>query len=370
MIGLKTLARPRTPTETFVASLVFWNPVIAGVVKLLFSGIHDFARSWAVATTIAEITAIQCFVAVHLVRKLEHAYYTKRKRTTPVRGVGFYFVVAALIMPLALPLGFAGGGHVARLLGADWVTPDLRAYRVGIGFGLVLAAAFFFQRSRRESMDASLEAEARSRELENRRLRAQLSALTAEMNPHLLFNALNTVAALLHQDPDRAEDVIVQLADLYRGVLLAAGSSTHPLEDELRICTSYLQIEHARFGDRLLHEVDVDHAIDVRAMRVPVLILQPIVENAVKHGVSKRVQGGMIRVLIRLAGPDVILLVDDDGVGVGHSTDAGAGKGLANCRERLLLTYGERASLDVGPRAGRGTRVVVRLPSAGEPEAV
>jgi two-component sensor histidine kinase len=352
--------------EAFVASLVFWNPIIAGAFNLVFGGAHDFPRRWAKATTISELVAIQCFAGVHLFCWLERAYHRHRGRSSPPRSVGFHFFLAAAILPLAVPLGFAGGGLVARVLGADWEAPNFRSYRVGLGLGLVVAALFFFQRSRMKARDATLAAEAQIRELENRRLQAQLSALTAEMNPHLLFNALNTVASLIHRDPDRAEEVVLQLADLYRGVLRSAGSATHPLEDELRLCDAYLQVEHARFGDRLVRELDIDPSIDTQAIRVPVLVLQPFVENAVKHGLSRRARGGKVRLEVRMNGQHLDMTVDDDGVGFGESPERGTGKGIANCKERLSLTYGARASLVVSAREGGGTRVVVSLPMGSE----
>ncbi|MET0592970.1 MAG: histidine kinase [Polyangiaceae bacterium] len=352
--------------EIFVASLVFWNPVIAGAFNLVFGGAHDFPRRWAIAMTISELATIQCFAGVYVFRMLEGVYHRRRGRSSPIRSIGFHFLLGGTIMPLALPLGFAGGGLVARVLGADWESPDFRSYRVGIGLGLVVAALFFFQRSRRDARDAALAAEAKIRELENRRLQAQLSALTAEMNPHLLFNALNTVASLIHRDPDRAEEVVVQLADLYRGVLRSAGSSTHPLEDELRLCDAYLQVEHARFGDRLVRELDIDPSINTRAIQVPVLVLQPFVENAVKHGFSQRARGGKVRLEVRMNGQHLDITVDDDGVGFGESPERGTGKAIANCKERLSLTYGARAGLVVGAREGGGTRVVVSLPMGSE----
>jgi anti-sigma regulatory factor (Ser/Thr protein kinase) len=352
--------------ETFVACLVFWNPIIAGAFNLVLGGAYDFPRRWAKATTISELTAIQCFAGVYLFRWLEGAYHRRRGRSSPTRSIGFHFFLAAAIMPLALPLGFAAGGLVAHVLGADWESPNFRSYRVGIGLGLVVAALFFFQRSRMKARDATLAAEVQIRELENLRLQAQLSALTAEMNPHLLFNALNTVASLIHRDPHRAEEVIVQLADLYRGVLCSAGSATHPLEDELRLCDAYLQVEHARFGDRLVREFDIDPSIDTQAIRVPVLILQPFVENAVKHGLSQRTRGGKVRLEVRMNGQHLDITVDDDGVGFGESPERGTGKGIANCKERLSLTYGARASLVLGAREGGGTRVVVSLPMGSE----
>ena len=267
------------------------------------------------------------------------------------------------MMPFSFPLGYASGGLVARLLGVDWGDASFRSYRVGLGFGLVIIALFFFQRTRTEAREAARAAEDRIRELENKRLQAELAALTAEMNPHLLFNALNTVASLIHGDPDRAEEVVMQLSALYRGVLRSSGSATHSLRDELRLCEAYLEVERARFGERLEVSVDVAGAIDTAQIQVPVLVLQPFVENAIKHGFSHRARGGRVRLEVRQSGERVDAMIEDDGVGFGQSPEAGNGKAIANCRERLSLTYGDRAQLDIGARTGGGTRVTVSLPA-------
>lgn len=359
---LKALARPKTAAGTLIATLVLWNPAIAGAATVVLGGTEHFARSWAVAAAISEVVALQCFATIYLIRWIASVYHRRRDRPSPRWTMGFHFFLAAALLPLALPLALAAGGLTAAAVGAEWESPGWATYRAAIGLGLVLVAFFFFQRSRAEARDAAHAAERRMGELENRRLQAQLSALTAEMNPHLLFNALNTVASLVHRDPDRAEEVVVQLAHLYRGVLRSAGLATHPLEDELRLCDAYLQVEHARFGDRLVREIDIDPAIDTHAIRVPVLLLQPLMENAVKHGLSPRTQGGRVRLELRVRGECLDMTVDDDGVGIGASLQQGTGKGIANCRERLALTYGARASLEVGSLGGGGTRVVVSIP--------
>jgi LytS/YehU family sensor histidine kinase len=276
--------------------------------------------------------------------------------------MGTTLVVSALAMPVALPLAFAVGELVAHALGRHVESATFRSYRIGLAFGLVFMTLFFFRRSRAEAREAALSAEARIRELENKRLEAQLAALTAEMNPHLLFNALNTVAALIPESPARAEEVVLQLAALYRGVLASSRKATHPLGDELGLCRAYLDVERARFGDRLDVRLDVDEDVDVRAIEVPVLLLQPFVENAVKHGLSQRARGGSVRLSVRAAADSLESIVEDDGVGLGASTSAGAGTAIANCRARLALTYGGRARLDVEPRAGGGTRVTVTIP--------
>lgn len=348
--------------RTFLGTLLFWNPLLAGAISFAFRGTHPFLRAWLVSLVISEIVALQCFGTAHLIRCVEAAFYRLRKRSAPVHGVGWDFVLAGLALPFALPVGLSAGGATARSLGMSWSVPDFNSYRNGLGFGLVMLLLFFFQRARGEAREMARAAEARIQSLEAARLQTQLSALTAEMNPHLLFNALNTVASLVHRDPDRAEHVLLELSDLYRGVLRTSGKPMQTLHEELALCKAYLNIEQARFGDRLIVNWHVAPDIDARSIQVPALILQPFVENAVKHGLSPLARGGRIDVSVLRKGQELEIRILDDGIGFGQSPHHGAGKAMANCKDRLRLTYGDRASLAIGDAPGSGTRVVLTVP--------
>jgi two-component system sensor histidine kinase AlgZ len=220
---------------------------------------------------------------------------------------------------------------------------------------------FFLGRSRADARDAARAAELALKVAENQRLQAQLSALTAKLNPHLLFNALNTVAGLIPTQPAVAEQTVVRLAELYRGVLESMRRDTHSLAAELHLCEAYLDVEKARFGERLQSTVDEGNE-KIGSLEVPVMILQPLIENAVRHGLSSRASGGRVDVRARVIGAQLELSVEDDGVGLGSSSHVGSGTGVAMCRERLRLRYGEGASLDLGARKSGGTRVALRLP--------
>jgi signal transduction histidine kinase len=365
MLKMKAPARPRSAFKTFLISLVCWNPLIAGALTYVFGGPHDFFRSWLIALVISDVVAVECFLGIQAIVRLERTLWRRKGADAPKRSRGFHFLTAAGLMPLALPIGLQVGASCARLMGVPWSTPDGRVYRISIAFGLAITALFFFQRAQSDARDAARNAEARIRELENHRLCAQLAALAAEMNPHLLFNALNTVAALVHSDPDRAEEVVLELAELYRSVLRSARLVSHTLTEELALCEGYLKLERARFGDRLSFAVDVAPEVDSEQIQVPVLLLQPFVENAIKHGIATRSCPGEVRLEVRLEGMRVCAVVDDNGVGFGQSPHRGAGKAIANCRDRLSLTYGDSAGLTVGPRHGGGTRVCLSFPLTG-----
>ena len=193
---------------------------------------------------------------------------------------------------------------------------------------------------------------------------ARLTALRAQLDPHFLFNSLTTIGYLIKADPDKAFDTLLRLTQLLRGVL-SSNSEFCPLGDEMRLIESYLEIERARFEERLTVEVDVPD--ELRRIAVPALILQPLVENAVKHGISENKNGGTIRIMAchgEIGGrPSLKLTVHDTGAGGGaDSRGETSGVGLRNIRERLGAYYGDDARLTFTTEAAGGTAVEVELP--------
>jgi two-component system sensor histidine kinase AlgZ len=190
--------------------------------------------------------------------------------------------------------------------------------------------------------------------------RAQLAALQARINPHFFFNTLNTIASLLEDDIEAAEEVLHRLAGLFRYAFKASDTAAVALSEELAFTRDYLAIERARFGDRLQVEWDIDP--DSEQVPIPGLLLQPLVENAVGHGIAPRVEGGKVLVSSRLVDRTLHLDVVDDGVGISHSQDelVKDGHGLGNVRRRLAAIYGGRGSLSLLNHPGR-TGTVARL---------
>ncbi len=192
------------------------------------------------------------------------------------------------------------------------------------------------------------------------KLRARLAALQAQVNPHFLFNTLNAIASLIPKDPARAEETVERLASVLQYSITSTSKGRVTLGEELAAVRDYLEIEQARFGERLRSKIDVDDAIEADA--IPPMLLQPLVENAVLHGLSSRDEGGAVTVQGRIEEDAMILKVSDDGVGPGGSKRRGNKTGLANLRERLALTYGAAAQLSVGPRPGGGFECEIRVP--------
>ena len=188
---------------------------------------------------------------------------------------------------------------------------------------------------------------------------AELRALRAQINPHFLFNSLNTVADLIVRDPVRAETMTLRLASVFRHVLAHSSRPLTTVRDEIDFLRAYLYIEEARFGDRLRVEIAV--APEAAGEEVPSLILQPLVENALKHGLGPKPGPGWLRVSVCPEGSLLRLRVEDDGVGLHGRRDA-QGVGLANVQERLATLYQDRAGVVLEEQEGGGCRVTVRIP--------
>lgn len=198
-------------------------------------------------------------------------------------------------------------------------------------------------------------------------LRAELAALKARVQPHFLFNSLNTIAGLIEEDPRAAEQALLELSALFRYTLDASEKARVSLGEELEAVQRYLRFEQLRFEDRLRVEVDV--APEAAAVKVPPLVLQPLVENAVAHGVSSRKEGGRVVVSVRIAGDVLEVVVDDDGPGPSGSTHAGSGTARRDLDKRLALSYGGEARLVTGASALGGFSAKLILPLAGPREA-
>ena len=196
-------------------------------------------------------------------------------------------------------------------------------------------------------------------------LEARLDALQRQINPHFLFNTLNSIASLVRVRPELAREMTVKLANILRA-LLKDHDTYVPLSDELDFTDDYLDIEVVRFGaDKLRVEKEIDpRTLDVL---VPSILLQPLIENSIKHGLEPRISGGTVTLRSKLEGDRVRIEVADDGVGIGNRPQSalertGAGIGLKNVQERLEVLYGNQARFSVVSNPGRGTLVSIEIP--------
>jgi two-component system, LytTR family, sensor kinase len=274
-----------------------------------------------------------------------------------------------------LPAGRTEAAAEAFAIAVSDSEPFVLAVRRDSRRGLLLSSEVGLIRQGAQVAGRRLEALARERErvelsrreasLMHQLVDAELRALRAQINPHFLFNSLNTIAALVHQDPALAEVMTLRLARIFRYVLTQTEKSFSPLREEIDFLRAYLDIEQMRFGERLQVRFDVADAIADQA--VPSLILQPLVENAIRHGFSPKL--GPCQLIVRCVAQqqELALSVEDDGVGATLDEARKAprvGIGLRNVRERLATVYGARARLSFESRPRHGTCATVYLPLA------
>ena len=237
---------------------------------------------------------------------------------------------------------------------APWFTQAVRTAGVNLpvyaGFVLAWHAASYYREARDRQM--------RAVELEGLLHQSQLEALRSQLNPHFLFNALHSMAELVHANPRLAEQLLVRLGELLRQVLQSSNRPEVTLAEELEFIRGYVEIEQMRLGERLQVSWDIDPAL--AQARVPSLVLQPLVENAVQHGIAAASGPGTLGISARRQGEFLLLEVRDNGPGPRAATERSQGIGLANTRARLQRLYGERQNFEI--QAGEGMAVRLRLP--------
>lgn len=263
--------------------------------------------------------------------------------------IGAY--VAAWLAQMYIWHQFIGGP-------AGWLQAGMFSLLFSMTFGGLAYARSYY----RVAIDRAAQVERIRAEL----ARAELRALRAQVDPHFLFNTLNTIAALIAEDPAAAEHLVTRLADVFRYALASSGRESTRFADERAFLTAYLEIERARFGARLRVEEDIEPGLD--ELSVPGMLFQPLVENAVRYAVAPRAEGGTIRLRARRDGGSLRVTIADDGPGFAPGAQSsGHGVGLESVRERLRLA-GEGHALEIAAREGGGAEVTVRLPLQVRPE--
>jgi LytS/YehU family sensor histidine kinase len=243
----------------------------------------------------------------------------------------------------AIPVSRLFTGYVA-----SWFTLDSIVY-------CTLLAVYHALVYYRVSQDRAL----RASQLEARLAQAQLQVLRMQLQPHFLFNTLHTISALMHKDVKRADSMIAALSDLLRMSLRSIGVQEVELREELDFLQRYLEIMTLRFGDRLTVTLDIDS--EVLDARVPTLVLQPLVENSLRHGFGDGMRAGHVRVTVAPDGEMLRCEVVDNGRGIPQDGPR-EGVGISNTRARLRHLYGERFSLELMANPGGGARVSLAIP--------
>ena len=287
------------------------------------------------------------------------------KATGPMRQ---WAAILGAIFVVAVAGTFAGCvilGGLGMSFGRPLTQRFAGAFQLNALLTAVIGVAMTLYESQRARLDA-LTLELRTTELEHERARkaaleARLASLESRLHPHFLFNTLNAISELIHENPDRAERTVERLAVLLRAALDASERGSLPLGRELELVSDYLEIEKARLGDRLTYALAASP--EAASCEIPPLAVQTLVENSVKHAVAPRPTGGAIRVHATARDGRLVVGVWDDGPGFALD-DAPAGHGLETLRSRLAARFGAAAELTVQPHDG-GTLVTLAIPRAG-----
>jgi signal transduction histidine kinase len=275
-------------------------------------------------------------------------------------SIALSFVVLSAASPLVWYFGYV---NLARnpTLAILWRNNAFSIYYFHQGLTiywttLVVAHALQYYRGQRES-------EKRTAQLAAQLAQAQLQALKMQIHPHFLFNTLNSIAALLHQDVEVADRMIARLGDFLRLTLQRSDAQTTDFAQELEFLRCYLDIERTRFADRLVVATEVEP--QTLNLAVPNLILQPIVENAIRHGVARQTTAGNITIRAFQKSDRLIVQVEDNGPGLGTNPNGtNSGIGLSNTRARLAQHYGEDYRLEIVNAENRGVIVTLDIPAS------
>lgn len=282
-----------------------------------------------------------------------------RERLTLWQRVPMIFTILLCCGTAGAMLAYYLNYHLLFPYLPHWSPLEAIKHNIVLSFFFGLLAFFYF--SVRAGWERSA-ADLRRKEVEQARLlelqkATELETLRAKIDPHFLFNTFNSIASLIRSNPDLAEQMLLKLSALFRFTLRSAERETVSLEEELQIIRSYLEIEQLRFGKRL--RFDISCATELMQAKIPPLLLQPLVENSIKHGISKLKKDGRIDVTASRQGEQLQITVCDNGPG-GDPDAAGGGFGLRSVCERLQLMYGKDHQCQVD--GGKGFEVRLSMP--------
>jgi sensor histidine kinase YesM len=249
-------------------------------------------------------------------------------------------VTASLVLAIVQTLSVAAAYFIVRVPGSfknlSWLPPAISIWIFTfVQWNAIYASVHYFRRTRRVELEKlKIEVVAKN---------AELSALLGQVNPHFLFNSLNSLRALIHEDPVRADHMVTELASVLRYSLQTGKARTVPLQTELDAVSAYLALEAIRFEERL--QVTIEIPSEVRSAKIPPMLLQTLVENAIKHGIEPQSARGEVHIAGQRSGNRAVLEIRN--TGRLRSSTNGIGIGLNNARERLRLLYGNSASLSL-----------------------
>ena len=351
-------ARPNSRANPWLAAVGIWAAL--GLVSLV-------SRSLPGDAAVDEPGARLIYHLVHILTlgALTGAVVGVTRRTETWSAWSRVALHVVLAATFAAAVAFLGAAALREAAPVGKSPLPLATFELHfLAYFVVLAlthAVDFFAWWRDQRVDEARLA-ARSARLETQLARTELQILRSQLDPHFLFNALHVISELVHVDPSRADHMVARLGDLLRMSATLARSNDVALRKELDFVNAYLEIQEARFGGRLRVVRDVDASTLDAA--VPSLVVQPLVENAIRHGTSRRATGGRIDIVTRRSGSSLVIEVMDDGPGLPADQAPDEGIGIGHTRARLAQLYGGDGALDLESRPGGGTTARIRLPYA------
>jgi sensor histidine kinase YesM len=342
MVGILTRKKV---LKAFLLTLLF-NTIIAVFLNLMGYGL-GFASTLVVAQCIGLSIFSTVFAGMRLVT------------VTSMRG---YFVLAGVTLILGSLVGAVLGSRItgvafAGMLGDDLST-FLQRFSAGLLFGVVINYFFFSSARIKQSETLLREEQIKTLTLEKRSLEADLKLLQAQIEPHFLFNTLSNILSLMDSDPGRGKTMLMDLTRYLRSSLNTMRKEATSLGREVEMLKAYLDLHKVRMGDRLRYSIAVPEALMGHSL--PPMLLQPIVENAVKHGIEPKISGGEINIgAVETSGLLRLSIVD---TGCGINGNVKGGIGLANVEERLAVLYNGKARLILEENQPSGLKVTIEIP--------
>jgi signal transduction histidine kinase len=337
---------PRFTLRRFGASLAL-NGLINTAIALLLTAIsfgHGFLFNLIISQCIGFSIYGANMAAVRLCRRLRH----------PAVQVAVIFAAILIGAVAGTLLGSAAVGMGPRAMFGDRFSLFTQVVLLGILFGVLVSYVFL-------SLERIADEKLQRLETEKAAMEAELRLVQSQMEPHFLFNTLANVRSLIDSDAGKAGAMVDSFVAFLRSSLRTSRERTIPLAQELDVVKSYLDLFVIRMGDRLRYRIEVPEPL--RSILIPPLLVQPLVENAIKHGLERSVEGGEVVVSVLRSDGKVLIRVADSGIGI-RETGSG-GIGLENVRRRLAIMYGDRARLTIEENEPRGVRAVIELPETG-----
>ena len=334
---------PTLPTNILYS--VIFNTVIAALLAAV-----GFGGGFGVNLVYSQCIGLPAFLLSHGARRL----------LWPNQRAPIALLLPLLIACLLLAW-FGGTWFAALLLGEPWRAEGYLTSLVITAAAGFVAVLYFWEREKVANLETeAAQHKSRVETIERQAAQARLALLQAQIEPHFLFNTLANLHALIGAEPARAQAMLSHLNDFLRASLSAARQDRNTLAEEFALLRDYLELLSIRMGARLKFRLDLPQ--ELAQTQVPPMLLQPLVENAVKHGLEPKVEGGEVTVVARREGGCIVLQVADTGMGFAAAATSGTNVGLAHLRERLAAIYGGAASLGIAENAQGGVSVTLNLP--------